>query len=101
MLRPRQYNFLAALEYHFKGQPAYLDRKTLLGFCDKYKGQQGPLGYTIRWCAWLTYNQSAGSPYKTLRRGVFRLPWEEYNNWKATKIAAKVIEEPTQPTNEL
>ena len=84
MLRPRQYNFLAALEQHLNGQPAYVDRSTLLEFCGTHKGQKGPYGYTLRWPAWLTYNQASGSPYKTLRRGVFRLPWDEYNSWKAT-----------------
>ena len=96
MLRPRQYNFLAALEQSLKSQPAYVDRSTLLEFCEAHKGQKGPYGYILRWPSWLTYNQTSGSPYKTLRRGVFRLPWAEYNSWReAQKVAPATSEDRT------
>lgn len=83
MLRPRQFNFLAAFEVAH-GQPDYVSRKTLIEFVEARKGQQGPFGYVIRWPAWLTYNQSDDRPYRSLRRGHFRMTsaWEEYNAWK-------------------
>ena len=95
MIRPRQFNFLAAFEA-VHGQPDYVSRQTLLEFCEKHTGTSGPLGHQIRWPAWLTYNQTSGSPYKTLRRGVFRLPWAEYNSWReAQKVAPSTSEDRT------
>ena len=88
-LRPRQFNFLAAFEAEH-GQPAYVSRPTLLEFVEKHKGAKGPLGYTIRWPAWLTYNQSTDRPYKSLRRGQFLMTeaWKEYNAWKSQSNSA-------------
>jgi hypothetical protein len=82
-LKPRHINFLAALEA-VHGQPDYASRPTLLNFVASHKGAKGPLGYPIRWPAWLTYNQDPAKPYKSLRRGHFRLTeaWAEYNSLK-------------------
>jgi hypothetical protein len=92
MIRPRQFNFLAAFEA-VHGQPDYVSRQTLLEFCEKHKGTSGPLGHQIRWPAWLTYNQSTDRPYKSLRRGQFRMTaaWEEFNAWKSQQHVATLI----------
>ena len=89
MLRLRQFNFLAAFEA-VHGQPDYVSRQTLLEFCEKHKGTKGPLGYSLRWPAWLTYNQRSDRPYKSLRRGQFRMTaaWEEFNAWKSQQNVA-------------
>jgi len=89
MLRPRQFNFLAAFEA-VHGQPDYVSRQTLLEFCEKHGGTSGPFGHTIRWPAWLTYNQGTDRPYKSLRRGQFRMTaaWEEYNAWRSQRNVA-------------
>lgn len=57
----------------------------LLKFVELHQGATGPLGYKIRWPAWLTYNQDPARPYKSLRRGQFRVTeaWAEYNQWKS------------------
>ena len=88
-LRPRQFNFLAAFEAEH-GQPDYVSRPTLLEFVGKHEGVKGPFGYTIRWPAWLTYNQSSNRPYKSLRRGQFLMTeaWKEYNAWKSQSNSA-------------
>jgi len=88
-LRPRQFNFLAAFEAE-DGQPDYVSRPTLLEFVGKHEGVKGPFGYTIRWPAWLTYNQSSNRPYKSLRRGQFLMTeaWKEYNAWKSQSNSA-------------
>jgi hypothetical protein len=89
MLRPRQFNFLAAFESEH-GQPDYVSRQTLVEFVEKHKGEKGQFGYTIRWPAWLTYNQPTDRPFKSLRRGQFRMTaaWEEYNAWKSQRDVA-------------
>jgi hypothetical protein len=89
MLRPRQFNFLAAFELEH-GQPDYASRQTLVEFVEKHKGEKGPFGFTIRWPAWLTYNQSTDRPFKSLRRGQFRMTaaWEEYNAWRSQRDVA-------------
>lgn len=89
MLRLRQFNFLAAFEAEH-GQPDYASRQTLVEFVEKRKGEKGPLGYVIRWPAWLTYNQTTDRPYKSLRRGQFRMTaaWDEYNAWKSQSQSA-------------
>lgn len=89
MLRPRQFNFLAAFEA-VHGQPDYVARQTLVEFCEQHEGKRGPFGYVLRWPAWLTYNQSSDRPYKSLLRGHFRMTaaWEEYNAWASQRNAA-------------
>lgn len=89
MLRPRQFNFLAAFESEH-GQPDYASRQTLVEFVEKHKGEKGPFGYTIRWPSWLTYNQPTDRPFKSLRRGQFKMTaaWEEYNAWKSQRDVA-------------
>jgi hypothetical protein len=85
-LRPRQFNFLAAFEA-VHGQPDYVARQTLLEFVANHKDQKGPYGFVLRWPAWLTYNQPADRPFKSLRRGQFLMTeaWKEYNAWKASQ----------------
>lgn len=92
-LKPRHTNFLAAFEA-VHGQPDYVSRPMLLKFVESHTGAKGPLGYTIRWPAWLTYNQDPAKPYKSLRRGHFRLTeaWAEYNSLKSQGNPAPLIE---------
>lgn len=99
-LRPRQFNFLAAFEAEH-GQPDYVARQTLLEFVEKHKAAKGPLGFTLRWPAWLTYNQSAARPYKSLRRGQFLMTaaWTEYNSWKGQNMSATPNEVETLPAS--
>ena len=101
-LRPRQFNFLAAFEAEY-GQPDYVSRPTLLEFVEKHKGDKGSYGFTLRWPAWLTYNQSDARPYKSLRRGQFLMTaaWVEYNAWKSQSNAATpVANTPPQDSEE-
>jgi hypothetical protein len=51
------------------------------------------MGFTLRWPAWLTYNQSASRPYKSLRRGQFLMTeaWTEYNAWKGQSNSATPV----------
>jgi hypothetical protein len=74
-------------------------RQTLLEFVEKHKGAKGPLGFTLRWPAWLTYNQSTARPYKSLRRGQFLMTaaWTEYNSWKGQSNSATPSEVDTPP----
>jgi hypothetical protein len=74
-------------------------RQTLLEFVEKHKGAKGPLGFTLRWPAWLTYNQSTARPYKSLRRGQFLMTaaWTEYNSWKGQSNSATPSEADTPP----
>jgi hypothetical protein len=74
-------------------------RQTLLEFVEKHKGAKGPLGFTLRWPAWLTYNQSTARPYKSLRRGQFLMTaaWTEYNSWKGQSNSATPSEAETPP----
>ena len=101
MLRPRQFNFLAAFELQH-GQPDYVSRKTLMEFVENYKGEKGPFGYVIRWPAWLTYNQPTDRPFKSLRRAQFRMTaaWEEYNAWKSQRDVAPPPASDTPPCGE-
>lgn len=101
-LRPRQFNFLAAFEAEH-GQPAYVSRPTLLEFVEKHKGAKGPLGHTIRWPAWLTYNQSTDRPFKSLRRGQFLMSaaWTEYNAWKGKSNSSTPIDTPATGSEEV
>jgi len=101
-LRPRQFNFLAAFEAEY-GQPDYVSRPTLLEFVEKHKGDKGSYGFTLRWPAWLTYNQSDARPYKSLRRGQFLMTaaWVEYNAWKSqSNSATPVANTPPQGSEE-
>ena len=95
-LRLRQFNFLAAFEADH-GQPDYVSRQALLEFVEKHKGSRGPYGFTLRWPAWLTYNQSSDHPYKSLRRGQFLMTaaWTEYNSWKGQDNSASPNETET------
>ena len=88
-LQPSHINFLALFE-SVHGQPDYVSRSLLVQFVEKHKGAKGPLGYTIRWPAWMTYNQDPARPYKSLRRGNFRVTeaWAEYNKWKSQNSAS-------------
>jgi len=101
-LRPRQFNFLAAFEAEH-GQPDYVSRPTLLEFVGKHKGVKGPFGHTIRWPAWLTYNQSTDRPYKSLRRGQFLMTeaWKEYNAWKGKSNSSTPIVTPATGSEEV
>ena len=101
-LRPRQFNFLAAFEAEY-GQPDYVSRPTLLEFVEKHKGDKGSYGFTLRWPAWLTYNQSDARPYKSLRRGqvLMTAAWVEYNAWKSqSNSATPVANTPPQDSEE-
>ena len=101
-LRPRQFNFLAAFEAEY-GQPDYVSRPTLLEFVEKHKGDKGSYGFTLRWPAWLTYNQSDARPYKSLRRGQFLMTaaWVEYNAWNSqSNSATPVANTPPQDSEE-
>ena len=101
-LRPRQFNFLAAFEAEY-GQPDYVSRPTLLEFVEKHKGDKGSYGFTLRWPAWLTYNQSDARPYKSLRRGQFLMTaaWVEYNALKSqSNSATPVANTPPQDSEE-
>lgn len=100
-LRPRQFNFLAAFEA-VHGQPDYVARQTLLEFVANHKDQKGPYGFVLRWPAWLTYNQPADRPFKSLRRGQFLMTeaWKEYNAWKASQSNSATSDPaPTPPSN--
>ena len=90
-LNKRQINFLAAYEA-VHGQPATVTRTDLLNFKNSLQpNQTGPLGYVIRWPAWLT-----NSGTFTVSRAVYSLPWAKYNEWKvahapATEPAAAAV----------
>jgi hypothetical protein len=82
-LNKRQINFLAAYEAKH-GQPATVTRKDLLAFKDSLQpNETGPLGFVIRWPAWLT-----NSGTFTTSRAVYSLPWAKYNEWKTANPSA-------------
>ncbi len=82
-LNKRQINFLAAFEA-VNGQPATVTRQELLNFKNSLSpNQTGPLGYVLRWPAWLT-----NSGTFTLSRAVYTLPWGKYNEWKAVNATS-------------
>lgn len=82
-LNKRQINFLAAFEAKH-GQPATVSRTDLLDFKNSLTpNETGPLGYVLRWPAWLT-----NSGTFTLSRAVYSLPWAKYNEWKAANAPA-------------
>lgn len=82
-LNKRQINFLAAFEA-VNGQPDTVTRQELLNFKNSLApNQTGPLGYVIRWPAWLT-----NSGTFTTSRAVYTLPWGKYNEWKAANAAS-------------
>jgi hypothetical protein len=84
-LNKRQINFLAAFEAKY-GQPATVTRTDLLDFKNSLTpNQTGPLGFVLRWPAWLT-----NSGTFTVSRAVYSLPWGKYNAWKAANPAAIV-----------
>lgn len=86
-LNKRQINFLAAFEA-VNGQPDTVTRTDLLNFKNSLQpNQTGPLGFVIRWPAWLT-----NSGTFTVSRAVYTLPWAKYNEWKAANAPA------TEPT---
>lgn len=77
-LNKRQINFLAAYEAAH-GQPDTVTRQELLNFKNSLSpNQTGPLGFVIRWPAWLT-----NSGTFTVSRAVYTLPWAKFNEWKA------------------
>ena len=76
-LNKRQCNWLAAFEADF-GRPATVTRKALLDLQTKWQGKTGPLGYTLRWPAWLT-----NSANFTVQRAVYSLPWSEFDAFVA------------------
>jgi hypothetical protein len=79
-LTARQVNFLAAFEAAH-GRPAAVNRKTLVAFKESWTPSQvGPLGFNLRWPAWLT-----NSGTFTEVRGNYTLPWEAYDEWNANK----------------
>jgi hypothetical protein len=78
-IKPRQANFLAAFETKY-GRPATVTRKALLSFRSTWtNGEHGPLGFPLRWPAWLT-NSSAF----TVQRAIYALPWNEYDAFLAS-----------------
>ena len=82
-LNKRQINFLAAYEAKH-GQPATVTRVELLAFKDSLQpNETGPLGFVIRWPAWLT-----NSGTFTVARAVYSLPWAKYNEWKKANASA-------------
>jgi len=82
-LNKRQINFLAAYEAKH-GQPATVTRVELLAFKDSLQpNETGPLGFVIRWPAWLT-----NSGTFTVARAVYSLPWAKYNAWKAANAVS-------------
>lgn len=82
-LNKRQINFLAAFESKH-GQPATVTRVELLNFKNSLSANEvGPLGYVIRWPAWLT-----NSGTFTVSRAVYSLPWAKYNEWKEANAPA-------------
>ena len=84
-LNKRQINFLAAFEAKH-GQPATVTRTDLLDFkASLQPNETGPLGYVLRWPAWLT-----NSGTFTVSRAVYSLPWGKYNAWKAANAPANI-----------
>jgi hypothetical protein len=82
-LNKRQINFLAAFESKH-GQPATVSRVDLLNFKNSLQpNETGPLGYVLRWPAWLT-----NSGTFTVSRAVYSLPWAKYNEWKVANAPA-------------
>ena len=84
-LNKRQINFLAAYEAKH-GQPDTVTRVELLAFKDSLQpNETGPLGFVLRWPAWLT---NIGT--FTTSRAVYSLPWAKYNEWKEANPSATV-----------
>jgi len=84
-LTARQANFLGAFEASY-GRPSTVDRATLLVFKTSWSlGQQGPLGFTLRYPAWLT-----NSGTFTSKRANYTLPWDAYDEWLSSKGAAPI-----------
>lgn len=76
-LNKRQINFLATFEQK-NGQPATVTRIELLDFKNSLQHNEvGPLGFVVRWPAWLT-----NSGTFTTARATYSLPWAKYNEWK-------------------
>lgn len=81
-LNARQANYIAAFEAAY-GRPATVTRTALLDIQTAWSGKTGPLGFTLRWPAWLT-----NSPTFTVERAVYALPWGEYDAFTASIAAA-------------
>ena len=87
-LNARQANFIAAFEAAY-GRPATVTRRALLDIQTQWVGKTGPLGFTLRWPAWLT-----NSPTFTVERAVYALPWSEFDQFQGT-LAPMVAPEPS------
>ena len=87
-LNARQANYIAAFEAAY-GRPATVTRTALLDIQTKWVGKTGPLGFPLRWPAWLT-----NSPTFTVERAVYALPWSEFDQFQTT-LAPMVAPEPS------
>ncbi len=63
-LNARQANYIAAFETAY-GRPATVTRRPLLDIQTQWTGKTGPVGFILRWPAWLT-----NSPTVTVERAV-------------------------------
>lgn len=63
------------------GRVIEINRQDLLAYMDTFApGEVGPCGKTLRYPSWLTN----GDAYRTdSNRGVYTLPWDEYDAWVA------------------